>query len=107
MMPSVGREWHRIRRTFVLLFLVSISGCAGSLPPAYIDTTRFIDNRPSQGQTAAFQLEVKSFENQLQDRTKVGTKRVGVNAISGPLLATQDVSSVTQQSVMTQLRLKG
>src|SRR6266446_2414989 len=106
-MSRIGWEGPLIRQTLFLLFLVSISGCAGSLPPAYVNTAQFIDDRPSPKQTSALQLEVKAFENQLQDRTKVGTKRVGVNEINGPLLATQDVSSVTQKSVMTQLRLKG
>ena len=91
-----------------LLVLFIVTGCAGiSLPPAYIDTVRFVDDRPTKQVTSVLQVDLKPFGNQLQDRTTVGTKRVGVNEISGPLLATKDVVSVLQNSVITQLGLKG
>ncbi len=97
-----------MRQSVYLLVLLIVTGCAGiSLPPAYIDTVRFVDDRPTQQATSVLQVDLKPFGNQLQDRTKVGIKRVGVNEISGPLLATKDVVSVLQSSVITQLGLKG
>ena len=97
-----------MQQSVYLLVLLIVTGCAGiSLPPAYIDTVRFVDDRPTQQATSVLQVDLKPFGNQLQDRTQVGTKRVGVNEISGPLLATRDVVSVLQSSVITQLGLKG
>jgi uncharacterized lipoprotein YajG len=97
-----------MRQSVYLLVLLIVTGCAGiSLPPAYIDTARFVDERPTRQATSVLQVDLKPFGNQLQDRTKVGIKRVGVNEINGPLLATQDVVAVLQNSVMTQLGLKG
>jgi caspase domain-containing protein len=97
-----------MRRSVYLLALLIVTGCAGiSLPPSYIDTGRFVDDRPTRQATSVLQVDLKPFENQLQDRTKVGIKRVGVNEISGPLLPTKDVVSVLQNSVITQLGLKG
>jgi hypothetical protein len=97
-----------MQQSVYLLVLLIVTGCAGiSLPPAYIDTVRFVDDRPTQQATSVLQVDLKPFGNQLQDRTKVGIKRVGVNEISGPLLATNDVVSVLQSSVITQLGLKG
>src|ERR671931_581639 len=97
-----------MQRSVHLLVLLIVTGCAGiSLPPAYIDTVRFVDDRPTKQVTSVLEVDLKPFESQLQDRTKVGTKRVGVNEISGPLLATKDVVSVLQNSVITQLGLKG
>jgi len=96
------------RWSVYLLVLLIVTGCAGiSLPPAYIDTVRFVDDRPTKQVPSVLQVDLKPFGNQLQDSTKVGTKRVGVNEISGPLLATKDVVSVLQNSVITQLELKG
>jgi caspase domain-containing protein len=96
-----------MRQGVCLIVLISITSCAGiGLPPAYIDTGRFVDDRPTPP-TPALQVDLKPFGHQLQDRTKVGTKRVGVNEISGPLLATKDVVAVLQNSVITQLGLKG
>jgi uncharacterized lipoprotein YajG len=92
----------------LIVVLLIVTGCAGiNLPPAYIDTAHFVDDRPTQQTTSVLQVDLKPFGNQLQDRTKVGIKRVGVNEISGPLLATKDVVSVLQNSVITQLGLKG
>src|ERR1041384_8858974 len=88
------------RWSVYLLVLLIVTGCAGiSLPPAYIDTVRFVDDRPTKQVPSVLQVDLKPFGNQLQDSTKVGTKRVGVNEISGPLLATKDVVSVLQNSV--------
>ena len=97
-----------MRQGVCLIVLISITSCAGiGLPPAYIDTGRFVDDRPTPQATSALQVDLKPFRYQLQDRTKVGTKRVGVNEISGPLLATKDVVAVLQNSIITQLGLKG
>jgi hypothetical protein len=97
-----------MRQGVCLIVLISITSCAGiGLPPAYIDTGRFVDDRPTPQAPSALQVDLKPFRHQFQDRTKVGTKRVGVNEISGPLLATKDVVAVLQNSVITQLGLKG
>jgi hypothetical protein len=88
----------------ILLILSSITGCIGR---AYIDTAKFVNDGPGQAVMTAFPLEVKPFESQLQDRSRVGTKRVSDNKFSGPILATQDPVSVAQQGVITQLGKKG
>ena len=97
-----------MQQSVYLFVLLIVMGCAGiTLPPAYIDTAHFVDDRPTQQATSVLQVDLEPFRDQLQDRTKVGIKRVGVNEISGPLLATKDVVSVLQNSVITQLGLKG
>jgi hypothetical protein len=94
------------QKLFLLIWLIlsSLTSCIGK---AYIDTAKFVKDRPEQAAMTAFQVEVKPFESQLQDRSRVGTKRVSVNTISGPILATHDPVSVAQQGVITQLGKKG
>src|SRR5712691_5919061 len=106
-MRRASRICVLMQQSVYLLVLLIVTGCAGiSLPPAYIDTVRFVDDRPTQQATSVLQVDLKTYRNQLHDRTKVGINGVGVNEISGPLLATRDVVSVIQGSVITQLGLK-
>ena len=106
-MEKACRELLLIRCILALIIL-GITSCTGPvLSPAYIKTDRFLEEYPVRKKTHVFQVDVKPFENQLKERSKVGIKRVGVNRISGPLLPTQDPIAVTQKGVISQLRQKG
>jgi hypothetical protein len=108
-MTSVKPKRQRIRWGVLLILSISVmAGCSGiRLPESYVDTARFLDARPVPDDSPVFQMEVKPFEHRLARPHQVGIKRVGVNEINGPLLPSQDVLPIVQNSVLTQLSLQG
>ena len=107
-MSNRGEYGSLIRRALAVVSAVSITGCAGiSLSPTYIKTDQFLDAQLARSETSVFQVDVKPFSNQLKDRSKIGTKRVGTNEISGPIVPTQDPIEVAQEGVLIQLQKKG
>ena len=108
-MKRVKHKRHWLGWGLLLILLTGVVvGCSGiRLPESYVDTARFLDQRPVQKENTAFQIEVKPFQHQLKNPNQVGIKRVGVNEINGPLLPSQDVLPIVQNSVLTQLGLKG